>query len=61
MTRVKDSCEKIQHYGAGKDETGTHDEPDDEVSLGRIAKSIAQARTEFEDAERALRRFYGSG
>ena len=58
LTKVKDSCEKIQHYGANKDETGTKDEPDDEVCLKALKVIIAQAKEEFKEAERALRRFY---
>ncbi|KAF1991497.1 histidine containing phosphotransmitter protein [Aulographum hederae CBS 113979] len=58
LAKVKDSCEKIQHYGAKKDASGTTDEPDDEVSLDRLKKIIAQAKAEFKDAEKILRRFY---
>ncbi|KAI9665743.1 MAG: hypothetical protein M1821_003677 [Bathelium mastoideum] len=58
LTKVKDSCEKIQHFGAHKDETGTKEEPDEEVCLSRLAKTIAQAKTEFQEAERKLRNFY---
>lgn len=58
LTKVKDSCEKIQHFGANKDETGTHDEPDDEKCLKNCSTTIAQAKEEFREVERALRRFY---
>ncbi|KAF2141251.1 uncharacterized protein K452DRAFT_287957 [Aplosporella prunicola CBS 121167] len=58
LTKVKDSCEKIQHFGAHKDETGTHEEPDDEVCLDRLKKIIAQAKQEFKDVEKVLRKFY---
>ncbi|GME41762.1 Hpt domain-containing protein [Neofusicoccum parvum] len=58
LTKVKDSCEKIQHFGGNKDETGTHDEPDDEVCLERLTKTIAQAKQEFKDVEKVLRKFY---
>ncbi|GAB7352889.1 hypothetical protein MBLNU459_g3484t1 [Dothideomycetes sp. NU459] len=58
LTKVKDSCEKIQHYGANKDETGTRDEPDDEKCLKALRVIIAQAKEEFREVERALRRFY---
>jgi len=59
LTKVKDSCEKIQHLGAHKDETGNKDEPDDEKTLKKIKTIVAQAKTEFEAAERLLRRFFG--
>lgn len=58
LTKLKDSCEKIQHFGAHKDETGTHDEPDSDVCLARLKPTIDQAKQEFKDAEKALRRFY---
>lgn len=58
LTKVKDSCEKIQHFGAHKDETGTKDEPSDEVCLERLKNIIEQAKKEFAEVERALRKFY---
>ncbi|KAF2209744.1 hypothetical protein CERZMDRAFT_29637, partial [Cercospora zeae-maydis SCOH1-5] len=58
LTKVKDSCEKIQHFGARKDETGNFDEPDDEKSLKNCSKYVEQAERDFKDAERVLRRFY---
>ncbi|KAI4717724.1 hypothetical protein E4T48_06081 [Aureobasidium sp. EXF-10727] len=58
LTKVKDHCEKIQHYGAHKDETGTRDEPDAEVCLDNLKVSIAQAKKEFKVVERLLKRFY---
>lgn len=58
LTKVKDSCEKIQHYGARKDETGNADEPDDKKSLEKLRKTIAQAEQEFRDVEKILRKFY---
>lgn len=58
LTKVKDSCEKIQHFGAGKDETGTHDAKSDDECLENCRRTIAQAKDEFRDAERLLRKFY---
>ncbi|SMQ46205.1 unnamed protein product [Zymoseptoria tritici ST99CH_1A5] len=58
LTKVKDSCEKIQHFGARKNETGDQDEPDDEVSLSKCRTTIEQTKVEFAEAERKLRRFY---
>ncbi|KAF2099928.1 histidine containing phosphotransmitter protein [Rhizodiscina lignyota] len=58
LTKVKDSCEKIQHFGARKDETGTQDEPDDSKSLNKSGHSVGQARHEFEEAENLLKKFY---
>nr|POE90662.1 multistep phosphorelay regulator 1 [Quercus suber] len=58
LTKVKDSCEKIQHFGAKKDETGTHDETDEEKCLANCKKTIERAKDEFKQAEVALRKFY---
>jgi len=58
LTKVKDSCEKIQHYGANKDESGQIDEPNDDISLKRLKETIKQAKKEFHDAEKVLRKFY---
>ncbi|KAF2202060.1 putative histidine phosphotransferase HPT1p [Delitschia confertaspora ATCC 74209] len=58
LTKVKDSCEKIQHFGQNKDETGTHDEPDDEKCLEKLKDTIAQAKQEFYDVEKILKKFY---
>lgn len=58
LTKVKDSCEKIQHFGARKDQTGAHDEPDEQKSLDRCKTEIALAKREFKEAERVLRRYY---
>lgn len=58
LAKVRDSCEKIQHLGARKDETGTRDEPDDEKTLNHLEKTISQAKTEFAEVEQVLKRFY---
>ncbi|MCJ1433122.1 hypothetical protein MMC27_002481 [Xylographa pallens] len=58
LTKVKDSCEKIQHYGAGKDESGTNDEPDDDKSLRRIKETLAVLKVDYAEVEKKLRVFY---
>jgi len=58
LTKVKDSCEKIQHFGAKKDETGTVDELDDQTCLNRIKDTLAAVRTEYAEVEKVLKRFY---
>lgn len=58
LIKVKDSCEKIQHFGARKDETGQRSEPDDDVSLRNLNREIEQAQKAYKDAERALREFF---
>ncbi|KAJ5584260.1 uncharacterized protein N7459_004060 [Penicillium hispanicum] len=59
LTNVKDGCEKIQHFGAGKDETGSADEPDKEVSLKSIATTLKEVKVEYAKVEKFLRRYYG--
>lgn len=58
LTKVKDSCEKIQHFGAHKDETGTKDVAEDDKCLDNCRSTIEQAKTEFKEVEVALKRFY---
>ncbi|KAK5175080.1 Phosphorelay intermediate protein [Saxophila tyrrhenica] len=58
LTKVKDSCEKIQNFGAHKDETGAREEPDDEVCLDNCKKTIKEAKEQFQHVEAALKRFY---
>ena len=59
LIKVRDSCEKIQHYGAQKDETGNHTEPDDDVSLSHLDSEISLAKAEYHEVEKELRKFYG--
>ncbi|KZF19945.1 histidine-phosphotransfer domain, HPT domain-containing protein [Xylona heveae TC161] len=58
LTKVKDSCEKIQHFGAKKDETGTVDEADDQVCLQRIKDTLVDVKAEYSEAEKLLKKFY---
>jgi osomolarity two-component system, phosphorelay intermediate protein YPD1 len=57
LTKVKDSCEKIQHYGQKKDETGSKDIEEDDA-LAKLKTTIADAKQEFHDVEKVLRKFY---
>ncbi|KAF2689743.1 histidine-phosphotransfer domain, HPT domain-containing protein [Lentithecium fluviatile CBS 122367] len=57
LTKVKDSCEKIQHYGQKKDDTGTNDITEEE-GLSKLKTTIEQAKAEFHDVEKVLRKFY---
>jgi len=59
MTQVKASCEVIQQLGAKKDETGTRDEPDQDVSLSKLKTEIAATKDQYKEVEKALRTFYG--
>ncbi|GAB7342287.1 hypothetical protein MBLNU457_g0522t1 [Dothideomycetes sp. NU457] len=58
LTKVKDSCEKIQHFGAKKDETGTRDVESDKECLDNCHRTISQAKQEFQIAEKLLKKFY---
>jgi osomolarity two-component system phosphorelay intermediate protein YPD1 len=59
LKKVKDHCEKIQHYGAGKDETGTVDEPDEEKSLKHIKETLVEVKKDYKEVEQFLRSYYG--
>ncbi|OGM43063.1 phosphotransmitter protein Ypd1 [Aspergillus bombycis] len=58
LTKVKDACEKIQNYGAGKDETGTNNESEKEC-LEKIKKTLSDCKVDYKEVESFLRRFYG--
>ena len=60
LTKVKDSCEKIQHYGQKKDEAGTADEPDEKKCLERIEETLVAVKEEYAEVEKVLKKFYGS-
>lgn len=56
---VKDECEKIQHYGHQKDETGEFDEPDKDKCLQLSKESIAKAKAAYREIEDLMKRYYG--
>jgi len=58
MVKVKASCEIIQQLGAGKDETGSHDEPDADLSLDKLGKQISITKEEYMEVEKELKTFY---
>ncbi|KAF1917174.1 signal transduction histidine kinase [Ampelomyces quisqualis] len=57
LTKVKDSCEKIQHFGSLKDEAGTKDIEEDEACK-KLEAVIAQAKKEFTEVKDVLKEFY---
>lgn len=59
LTHVKDGCEKIQHFGARKDETGSTTQPDDKISLKKIDTTVKEVKIAYAKVERFLRRYYG--
>lgn len=58
LTKVKDSCEKIQHFGAMKDETGSKTITDGQRCLQLIRDTLKVVKVEYKEAERILKRFY---
>ncbi|KAI1368952.1 histidine-phosphotransfer domain, HPT domain-containing protein [Xylaria arbuscula] len=57
LTKVKDSCEKIQRYGKKENLDGTP-ETDDEVCLSRIKTTLKVVKTEYAEAEQTLKNFF---
>ncbi|BFZ56353.1 Phosphorelay intermediate protein [Savitreella phatthalungensis] len=58
LTRVKESCEKIQHFGARKRADGSG-QIDDEEALSKIATTLAKCKEDYREAEIYLKDFYG--
>ncbi|KAJ6260290.1 hypothetical protein Dda_4515 [Drechslerella dactyloides] len=57
ISKVRDCCEKIQHLGALKDETGNDDISEDKA-LEKIRKLMPTLKSDFEAAKSFLERFY---
>ncbi|KAG0348053.1 hypothetical protein BG004_006187, partial [Podila humilis] len=57
LTKVKESCEKLQHYGNHKDETGVSTITD-KAAEDLIRALLIQMREEYDEAESYLRDFY---
>jgi len=58
LIKVRDSCEKIQNFGLQRDATGNHDEPDKKRCLELLRDEISLAKSEYEEVEHVLRKFY---
>ncbi|KFY27504.1 hypothetical protein V493_03446, partial [Pseudogymnoascus sp. VKM F-4281 (FW-2241)] len=58
LTKVKDSCERIQHFGQMKDESGTESEPDAAVCLRRIRDTLKEVKKQYKEVEDVLKKFY---
>lgn len=58
LNKVKDACEKIQHFGAFKDETGTTDVRDEEKCLASIEDTLVDVKKDYAAAEKVLKKFY---
>lgn len=57
LTKVKDSCEKIQNFGLLKDEAGLSDLTEDEARK-LLAVTIKQSKEEFIEVKGILKEFY---
>ncbi|KAI1291615.1 histidine-phosphotransfer domain, HPT domain-containing protein [Xylaria venustula] len=57
LTKVKDSCEKIQRYGKRENVDGTP-ETDAELCLSRIKATLSTVKSEYADAEKILKNFF---
>lgn len=55
LTKVKDSCERMQHYGAKKNADGSGSIADD-VALDKIQKTLTQVKGEYSEAEAYLKK-----
>ncbi|CAG8463391.1 5231_t:CDS:2, partial [Acaulospora colombiana] len=57
LTKVKASCEKMQHFGNMKDETGANS-ISEEVALTKISDLLRVVKDEYKEAEDYLKNFY---
>lgn len=58
LTKVKDSCEKIQWYGMHMDENGANEEPSVEVCLNRIKETLVEVKKDYREVETSLKKYY---
>ncbi|KAI2468254.1 histidine-phosphotransfer domain, HPT domain-containing protein [Annulohypoxylon bovei var. microspora] len=59
LTKVKDSCEKIQRYGKKENVDGTP-ETDETLCLSRITDTLKTVKAEYADVEKTLKKFFNS-
>ncbi|XDG03267.1 hypothetical protein ABKA04_002882 [Annulohypoxylon sp. FPYF3050] len=59
LTKVKDSCEKIQRYGKKENVDGTP-ETDEALCLSRITDTLKTVKAEYADVETTLKKFFNS-
>ncbi|PNY25189.1 histidine phosphotransferase HPT1p [Tolypocladium capitatum] len=57
LVKVRDGCEKIQRYGKNENVDGSA-EPDSELCLKRIREALITVKTDYQDVERTLKRYY---
>lgn len=59
LTKVKNTCEKIQHLGSRKDETGTTEIDDSDLLLDKISSNFEDLKEDYSRAEKFLKDLYG--
>ncbi|KAJ7043882.1 histidine-phosphotransfer domain, HPT domain-containing protein [Mycena alexandri] len=57
ISKVQATCEKMQHYGALRDEAADKDLKADEA-LSKISALLVEVKAEYADAERWLKKWY---
>ena len=58
LNKVKDACEKIQNYGAFKDETGNTMAVGEDKCLALIKDTLVDVKKDYAAAEKVLKKFY---
>lgn len=58
FVKVRDECEKIQHYGHKKDASGEIDEPDEDKCLRLINDSLTKCKTAYDQVNNLMKQFY---
>jgi len=59
LFKVRDACEKIQHWGAMKDETGNNDADSKDDNLEKIKDIMPQMKKDYEAVETWLKDYFG--
>lgn len=59
LTKIKDSCEKIQRYGKKEKEDGSPLD-DEKVCLEKITATLETVKKEYDEAEKILNDFFGT-
>jgi osomolarity two-component system phosphorelay intermediate protein YPD1 len=57
LIKVRDECEKIQRYGKQENLDGSP-EADVEICLARMKEALAAVKSDYEEVEAKLRKFY---
>lgn len=58
LNHIRNGCEKIQHLGKGKDETGNKPQSEEQC-LAQIESELAKCREDYVKVEAALKKFFG--